>query len=135
MDTLIEIKNLKKYFPIRDGKIFSTHKLNKAVDDVTFSISKNEAIGLVGESGCGKTTLGKLILGLFKPTSGKIIYDNKIINELSLKELRSLSKDFNVIFQDPYSSLNPKMLIIDIIKEPLKITGFSDISKNYVPVI
>jgi len=132
MNTLIKIKNLKKYFPISDGKIFSRHKLNKAVDDVTFSINKNESIGLVGESGCGKTTLGKLILGLLKPTAGKIIYDNKIINQLSLKESRSLSKDFNVIFQDPYSSLNPKLPIIEIIKEPLKITGSSDISKNYV---
>lgn len=132
MNTLIEIKNLSKHFPIRDGRIFSRDKVNKAVDDVTFSINENEAFGLVGESGCGKTTLGKLILGLFKPNAGEIIYNGKIINSLSLKELKSLSKDFNVIFQDPYSSLNPKMTIIEIIKEPLKITGFGDLSKNYI---
>lgn len=135
MEKMIEIVNIKKYYPIKDGNIFAKNKFNKAVDGVTISINKNDALGLVGESGCGKTTLGKLILGLIKPTSGKIIYENKTINELNSKELRLLGKDFNIVFQDPYLSLNPKMSIIEIIKEPLKIAGFKDNSKDYISSI
>ncbi len=113
---LIEVKHLKQYFPIKTGW-FSTTPL-KAVDDVTFSINRGETLGLVGESGCGKTTVGRTLLHLYKPTAGEVLYDGTLITEKNIEHYR---KDMQVVFQDPYSSLNPRMTVSDIIGEPLDI--------------
>lgn len=119
---LLEVKNLKQYFNIPTG-FFGSQPL-KAVDDVSFKIKKGETLGLVGESGCGKTTVGRSILNLYKPTSGEIIFDGeKIENKSSVKKLR---KNAQMVFQDPYSSLNPRMTIGDIIGEPLDVLKICD---------
>ena len=114
---LIEIKNLKQYFNINMGMFRS--KPLKAVDDVSFTINKKETLGLVGESGCGKTTVGRTILHLYKPTAGEVWYDGRLIKtKADIKEFR---KKATMVFQDPYSSLNPRMTVSDIIGEPLDI--------------
>ena len=114
---LVEVKHLKEYFDINVG-LFKSKPL-KAVDDVSFEIKKGETLGLVGESGCGKTTVGRTILHLYKPTSGGILYEGKQIgSKESLKEFR---KKATMVFQDPYSSLNPRMTVEDIIAEPLDV--------------
>ncbi len=114
---LIEIKNLKEYFNINMG-LFKTKPL-KAVDDVSFTINKGETLGLVGESGCGKTTVGRTILQLYKPTAGEIWYDGKKIE--TKEDIREFRKHATMVFQDPYSSLNPRMTVADIIGEPLDV--------------
>lgn len=115
--TLLEVKNLKQYFNIPTG-FFGSIPL-KAVDDVSFFVKKGETLGLVGESGCGKTTVGRSILQLYKPTGGEIIFDGmKIESRKSITELR---KRAQMVFQDPYSSLNPRMTVSDIIGEPLDV--------------
>ena len=114
---LVDIRHLKKYFNINVGA-FKTLPL-KAVDDVSFTIQKGETLGLVGESGCGKTTVGRTILQLYKPTGGEIIYDGKPVQtKRDLKEFRTKA---TMVFQDPYSSLNPRMTVSDIIAEPLDV--------------
>ena len=114
---LIEVKHLKEYFDINMG-MFRTKPL-KAVDDVSFSINKGETLGLVGESGCGKTTVGRTILHLYKPTAGEVWYDGK---KLATKEdIQQFRTKATMVFQDPYSSLNPRMTVADIIGEPLDI--------------
>ena len=114
---LIEVKNLKQYFNINVGA-FKTKPL-KAVDDVSFSIKKGETLGLVGESGCGKTTVGRTILHLYKPTAGKVFYQGEPVEtKAQIKEFR---KKATMVFQDPYSSLNPRMTVSDIIGEPLDV--------------
>ncbi len=116
---LIEVKGLKEYFNINVGLLRS--KPLKAVDDVSFFINKGETLGLVGESGCGKTTVGRTLLHLYKPTAGEIYYDGKLIKtKADIKEFR---KKATMVFQDPYSSLNPRMTVADIIGEPLDIHG------------
>ncbi len=116
-ENLIEVKGLKKYFDINVG-LFKSKPL-KAVDDVSFSIKRGETLGLVGESGCGKTTVGRTILNLYKPTAGEIWYDGKLIKtNADIKEFR---KKATMVFQDPYSSLNPRMTVSDIIGEPLDV--------------
>ena len=117
--TLIEVKGLKKYFDINVG-MFKTKPL-KAVDDVSLSIKKGETLGLVGESGCGKTTVGRTILNLYKPTAGEIWYDGKLIK--SKADIKEFRKKATMVFQDPYSSLNPRMTVSDIIGEPLDVHG------------
>ena len=114
---LIEVKDLKKYFDINTG-MFTSRPL-KAVDGVTFSINRGETLGLVGESGCGKTTVGRTLLHLYTPTSGQIIYDGKEIK--SKADIHEFRKKATMVFQDPYSSLNPRMTVSDIIAEPLDI--------------
>ena len=114
---LVDVRHLKEYFPINTG-FFKTTPL-KAVDDVSFTIKRGETLGLVGESGCGKTTVGRTILHLYKPTGGEVIYDGKPIKtKEDLKEYRTKS---TMVFQDPYSSLNPRMTVSDIIGEPLDV--------------
>lgn len=116
-NTLLEVRNLKQYFDINMG--FLRSKPLKAVDDVSFSIKKGETLGLVGESGCGKTTVGRSILHLYQPTGGEVIYNGeKIQSKASLKEYR---KKATMVFQDPYSSLNPRMTVSDIVAEPLDV--------------
>ena len=115
--TLLEVQGLKEYFDINMG-FFRTKPL-KAVDDVSFTIRKGETLGLVGESGCGKTTVGRTILHLYKPTAGKVIYDGKEIG--SAESLREFRKKATMVFQDPYSSLNPRMTVSDIVAEPLDV--------------
>ncbi len=116
MTKLVEVKNLKQYFRVGD-KLFRP-KFVKAVDDVSFHINKGETLGLVGESGCGKTTTGRTLLRLYEPTSGQIIYDGKDITHVPMKEYR---KKMQIVFQDPFASLNPRMTVGDIVGEPLDI--------------
>lgn len=118
---LLEIQNLVTQFPIKGGIFGRTVDHFKAVDNVSFKIKKGQTLGLVGESGCGKTTLGRSILRLVEPAAGKIIYDGKDITHVKNEELRLLRKKMQIIFQDPYSSLNPRMTISDIVTEPLVI--------------
>ena len=116
-DALVEVKHLKEYFHINTG-MFSSKPL-KAVDDVSFSIRRGETLGLVGESGCGKTTVGRTLLHLYKPTDGEIWFDGKQI--VSKKDIAEYRKKTAMVFQDPYSSLNPRMTVADIIGEPLDV--------------
>ncbi|SDM95033.1 ABC transporter ATP-binding protein [Lachnospira pectinoschiza] len=115
--TLVEVKHLKEYFNINVGA-FKTKPL-KAVDDVSFTIKEGETLGLVGESGCGKTTVGRTLLNLYKPTSGEIWFDGKEVK--TKKDIKEFRKKATMVFQDPYSSLNPRMTVSDIIAEPLDI--------------
>ena len=112
---LLEVKNLKKYFPVGHKKLL------RAVDDVTLSIEKGETLGLVGESGCGKSTLGRTVIGLYEPTDGQILFEGKDVTHLKGKERKEFSKNIQMIFQDPYASLNPRMTVSDIIGEGLDI--------------
>ena len=114
--TLVEVRNLKQYFPITTGFLKTT--MLKAVDDVSFSIKKGETLGLVGESGCGKTTVGRSLLHLYKPTGGEVIFDGKQISKETMKEYRRRAQ---MVFQDPYSSLNPRMTVGDIVAEPIDV--------------
>ena len=116
-DYLVEVKNLKEYFNINTG-LFKTKPL-KAVDDVSFAIRRGETLGLVGESGCGKTTVGRTLLHLYKPTAGEIWFDGKQI--VTKKDILEYRKKSAMVFQDPYSSLNPRMTVADIIGEPLDV--------------
>ena len=116
-DTLVEVKHLKEYFSINTG-LFSSKPL-KAVDDVSFSIRRGETLGLVGESGCGKTTAGRTLLHLYKPTAGEIWFDGKQI--VTKKDIAEYRQKTAMVFQDPYSSLNPRMTVADIIGEPLDV--------------
>lgn len=123
---ILEIKNLKTYFPI-DGGFFSRKKeFVKAVDDVSFNVFPGETLGLVGESGCGKTTLGRTILRLIEPTEGSIKFEGKELVDFSSSELRTLRKDVQIIFQDPYSSLNPRLTIGEAILEPMRVHGIGE---------
>ena len=115
--TLVEVKHLKEYFNIATGAF--TSKPLKAVDDVSFSIRKGETLGLVGESGCGKTTVGRTLLHLYKPTAGEIFFDGKKVE--TRQEILEYRKKSAMVFQDPYSSLNPRMTVADIIGEPLDV--------------
>lgn len=120
MPELLEVRDLKKYFPVTGGFLKKTVGWVKAVDGVDLTIGTGETFGLVGESGCGKTTVGKLVLRLIEATSGDIRFQGCNIRDLDKKELRALRKEMQIIFQDPYGSLNPRMNIGDIVAEPLR---------------
>ena len=118
-NSLIEIRNLKKYFPIKKGVFRSTVGHVKAVDDVTFSIDKGKVFGLVGESGCGKSTLGRTILRLLPSTEGEVIYNGVNIFNLNKKDMNKMRTKMQIVFQDPYSSLNPRLPVYDIVGEAM----------------
>ena len=118
--SLLEVKNLTKHFPVRKGVFSRVSAQVHAVDDVTFSIAQGETLGLVGESGCGKSTTGKLILKLLEPTAGTVSWRGKRIDQLRAGEMRGLRRELQAVFQDPYSSLNPRMRAVDIVAEPIR---------------
>ncbi len=118
-DVLLETKDLKKYFTVRSGMLSNIKGYVKAVDGVSLAIRRGETFGLVGESGCGKSTLGRLILRLIEPTDGQCIFEGTNIYSLKGKDMRKLRRDIQIVFQDPYASLNPKMTVGKIIGEPL----------------
>ena len=118
-ETLLEVKNLKKYFPLEKSFFGKALSYVKAVDDVSFNVKKGSTLGLVGESGCGKTTLGRTILHLIEPSSGNILYDGLDISNLNKKEMKAIRQKMQIIFQDPYASLNPRMTVGASIMEPM----------------
>ncbi|WP_077214380.1 ABC transporter ATP-binding protein [Bacillus dakarensis] len=118
-DHILEARNIKKYFPIKGGIMKRTVGHIKAVDDLSLSIVKGETLGIVGESGSGKSTLGRVILRLLEPTDGRIYFENEDISKLKNRQLRPLRRDMQIVFQDPYASLNPKMNVQELIEEPL----------------
>ena len=120
-ETLLEVTNLKKYFPIKGGVFSKTIGFVYAVDDVSFTVDKGETLGLVGESGCGKSTTGRSILRLIEPTDGKIYFEGQDVTALDKNAMRRLRREMQIIFQDPYASLNPRMTVGSIIGEPLEI--------------
>ncbi|MBN1641584.1 MAG: dipeptide ABC transporter ATP-binding protein [Anaerolineae bacterium] len=127
-DVLLEVKNLKKYFPIRKGFFKTLAGYVKAVDGVNFFIRAGETMGLVGESGCGKTTTGRVILRAYEPTAGEVWFKDRNLGQVNIpdldkQELKSLRQNMQMIFQDPYSSLNPRMTLLQIVGEPLLVNG------------
>lgn len=127
---LVKVDSLKKYFPLKSGLIGKNKKIVKAVDNVSFSIIKGETFGLVGESGCGKSTTGKMLLHLLEPTSGKIFFKGEEITTKSGKELLTVRRNLQMIFQNPYGSFDPKMTLKTILEEPLKIHGINKSSRE-----
>src|SRR5215467_7674191 len=120
-EPLLSVRNLKKYFPIRKGVFSRVAAHVKAVDDISFDINKGETFGLVGESGCGKTTAGRAILRLLEPDAGAIRFDGIDLMSLGKQELQRKRRDMQIIFQDPFASLNPRMTIRSIVGEPFAI--------------
>lgn len=127
--TLLEVKNLKKYFPIRRGLFRKVVGHTRAVDGVSFAICEGETLGLVGESGCGKTTTGRVILRAYEPTAGEVWYrkNGEMVNwfDVPRKEMKPFRREMQIIFQDPFSCLNPRMTVMDIVSEPLRIHGIA----------
>lgn len=122
MSTLLEVEGVKKWFSLEKENLFGGERQYvKAVDDISFSINKGETLGLVGESGCGKSTAGRTILRLIEATEGKVVLDGVNLYDLKAKELKKMRKDMQIVFQDPYASLNPRMKVKDILEEPIKI--------------
>ncbi|MCH8342555.1 MAG: ABC transporter ATP-binding protein [Planctomycetes bacterium] len=122
---LLHVEHLRTYFPIRSGILQRVTDHVKAVDDVSFHINEGETLGLVGESGCGKTTVGRTILRLIPATSGRVLYKGRNIFELSAKQMRPLRRQMQIIFQDPVGSLNPRMRVGKIVGEPLQVHGLA----------
>ncbi|NGQ94154.1 dipeptide ABC transporter ATP-binding protein [Brevibacillus sp. SYP-B805] len=120
---LLTVKNLKKYYPITGGILGRETGVVKAVDDVSFSVQKGETLGLVGESGCGKSTTGRSILRLIEPTAGEVWFEGKAITALGKEEMRKMRRDMQIVFQDPFASLNPRHNIEKILEEPLIVHG------------
>jgi oligopeptide transport system ATP-binding protein len=123
---LVELDDLRVWFPIKSGLVLDRHVGDvKAVDGVTFSIQRGETLGLVGESGCGKSTVGRAMLRLYKPTGGSIVFDGIDISSLSESQLRPLRRRMQMVFQDPFASLNPRHSVGRIVSEPLRVHGLS----------
>ena len=125
-ENIIEVEGLKKYFPIQAGLFKRTVGYVKALDGVTLQLKRGETLGIVGELGCGKSTLGRTIMGIYQPTAGTIRFDNRDITRVKGKEQRLMRKELQMIFQDPYSSLNPKIVVKDAIAEPIWVNGLMD---------
>jgi oligopeptide transport system ATP-binding protein len=121
--TLLEVEHLKKWFPMRGGMLHRTQQHVRAVDDVSFHISEGEVLGLVGESGCGKSTLARVLLQLLPPTSGRVVFEGEDITRIRKRQLRTLRKKMQMVFQDPYSSLNPRMTVGSALREVLLVHG------------
>jgi peptide/nickel transport system ATP-binding protein len=126
--TFLKVENLKVYYPVRGGFFRRVIDHVKAVDDITFELKEGETYGLVGESGCGKTTTGRTIIGLNRPTAGKIFFNDIELTKLKRRDFYQYRKDIQIIFQDPYSSLNPRKRVLDIIAEPIR--NFEKLSPN-----
>src|SRR5438132_7906522 len=124
--SVVEVRSLKKYLPIRKGLLQREVGRVHAVDDVTFGVREGETLGLVGESGCGKTTLGRTVVRLLEPTSGEVKFRGRPIGKLGRRALRPLRKEMQIVFQDPYASLNPRKRVGSIIAAPLQIHGVGD---------
>lgn len=129
-EPILRVENLKTYFPMGGRFWGKSSEFVKAVDDVSFEVYPGETLGLVGESGCGKTTLGRSILRLIEPTAGKVFFDDYELNKLSNKKMRKLRKEMQIIFQDPYASLNPRMTVGEAIMEPMRVHGVLDNNKQ-----
>src|SRR5262249_31330478 len=123
---LVQVRSLKKYFPIRQGILQREVARVHAVDDVSFSVQEGETLGLVGESGCGKSTLGRTVVRLLEPTAGQIVFQGHDISRLGSTALRPLRREMQIVFQDPYASLNPRKRVGTIISDPMKIHGLGD---------
>jgi oligopeptide transport system ATP-binding protein len=124
VSTILSVRNLKKYFPVEQGVLLSRIGAHvSAVDDVSFDVEQGETLGLVGESGCGKSTTGRCIIRLLEPTAGEIEFEGKDVLKLRGKDLKAFRRDVQIIFQDPYASLNPRMTVGEIVTEPLVIHG------------
>jgi len=119
-EPLLKVRRLKKYFPVRGGILSRTVNWVRAVDEVDFDINRGETLGVVGESGCGKTTVGRAILRLVEPTGGEVYFEDRDIVKLNEKKMQRLRRDMQIVFQDPYWSLNPRMMVKDIVAEPLE---------------
>ncbi len=122
-DVLLDVRNLKTYFPVRGGLFQKNKGFVKAVDGVSFSVKRGETLGLVGESGCGKTTAGKSILRLTEPTGGEVFFEGVNLLSLGEREMRKMRREMQLIYQDPYSSLNPRLTVVEIVGEPFLIHG------------
>lgn len=122
---LLEVEDLKKYFPIRGGVLSRVQEQVRAVDGVSFSLGQGRTLGLVGESGCGKTTVGRTLLRLIPPSGGRVTFNGRAVFDLPRSEMRDLRREMQIIFQDPYASLNPRMTVGSIIGEPLRVHGLA----------
>ncbi|QOV09342.1 ABC transporter ATP-binding protein [Viridibacillus arvi] len=125
-EPLLKVKGLKKYFPIRQGMLGKVSGQVKAVDDVSFYVNEGETLGIVGESGCGKSTTGRMLMRLLEPTEGSIEFGGKLLSDLSKEEMRKARREIQMVFQDPYASLNPRHSIGKILEEPLVVHGIGD---------
>ena len=134
-NVLLKVKNLKKYFPVRKGIFSKVTEYVQAVDKISFDVKKGETLGLVGESGCGKTTTGKTIVRLLEPTSGEVNFKGKNIFTLNKEEFRKIRRNIQIIFQDPFGSLDPRMTVGDIVGEPLEIHKVAKNKKEKVEKI
>src|ERR671938_951099 len=124
---LVELEELRVWFPIKSGLVLDRHVGDiRAVDDVSLQINRGETVGLVGESGCGKSTVGRTILRLYKPTSGRIVFDGRDISNLGESALRPLRRRMQMVFQDPFASLNPRHSVGRIVGEPIRVHGLAN---------